>query len=246
MKSYNLLKESKYVMFIDTETIGSINCKESVLPFEIGMKVYNLETNQYVVEKSYLVRRFFNNKFIMLSSFSASKYPNYFEKLDNDKRYKLYSPKAIATDLEKVINKYNISCFVAHNAQFDKLAIARLFNEFAIDNPLDNVDYIDTIELSKCITKSNSYKRFCLKNKDVLDDLKQSCFITNGGRVKTTAQAIYCYLIKDTSFQEKHTGLEDIDIEKEIFLASVCYKGTDVESIKVNTTPNWREFDKVC
>ena len=70
------LKKERYLMFIDTETIGTLNVKESVLPFEIGMKVLDTETNKVVKEKSYLVRKFFNNKYIMLSTFSATKYPN--------------------------------------------------------------------------------------------------------------------------------------------------------------------------
>ena len=64
------LKNEKYLMFIDTETIGSLFAKESVLPFEIGMKIFDTETQKVVKEKSYLVRKFFNNKYIMLSSFS--------------------------------------------------------------------------------------------------------------------------------------------------------------------------------
>ena len=57
------LKKERYLMFIDTETIGTLNVKESVLPFEIGMKVLDTENNKIVKEKSYLVRKFFNNKF---------------------------------------------------------------------------------------------------------------------------------------------------------------------------------------
>lgn len=68
-------------MFIDTETIGTLNVKESILPFEIGMKILDTETMKVVKEKSYLVRKFFNNKYIMLSTFSATKYPNYFWKV---------------------------------------------------------------------------------------------------------------------------------------------------------------------
>ena len=42
MKKINLQKE-KYLLFVDTETIGTLNVKESVLPFEIGTKVYDLQ-----------------------------------------------------------------------------------------------------------------------------------------------------------------------------------------------------------
>ena len=50
MKKIDLKKE-RYLMFIDTETIGTLNVKESILPFEIGMKVLDTETNKIVKEK---------------------------------------------------------------------------------------------------------------------------------------------------------------------------------------------------
>ena len=237
------LKNEKYLMFIDTETIGTLTCKESVLPFEIGMKIYDTDTQKIVKEKSYLVRKFFNNKFIMLSSFSASKYPNYFEKLDTDKRYKTYSVKEIADNMARLINRYNIRVMVAHNGNFDKTAIARLFNEFGIDNPLRKVDLLDTMELSKVITFSKSYVDYCLAHKDRLNQMKQSCFITNGGRVRTTAQAIYCYITNNSQFEEAHTGLEDIDIEIEIFKYSLNLLGNTL--VKLNTQPNYKDYSIV-
>lgn len=237
------LKNEKYLMFIDTETIGSLFAKESVLPFEIGMKIFDTETQEVVKEKSYLVRKFFNNKYIMLSSFSATKYPSYFEKIDTDKRYKVYSVKEIAQDIEKIANRYNIKIMVAHNGGFDKNAMTRLFEEFGTNNPFENIDLLDTMELSKVITYSKDYTNYCIENKNRLNSVKESCFITNSGRVRTTAQAIYCYLSNNSQFEEAHTGLEDIDIEIEIFKASLERLGNTL--VNLNTTPTWKDFAKV-
>lgn len=242
MKKIDLKKE-RYLMFIDTETIGSLFVKESVLPFEIGMKVYDTENKKIVKEKSYLVRKFFNNKYIMLSTFSATKYPDYFEKLENDKRYKAYSVNDIARDIEKTISRYNIKVMVAHNGNFDKTAMARLFEDFGVDNPIENIDLLDTMEISKVITFSREYVDYCIANKDLLNDIKESCFITNSGRVRTTAQAIYCYLTDNANFKEAHTGLEDIDIEIAIFNASMEKLGNTI--VNLNTAPTWRDFSKV-
>lgn len=237
------LKNEKYLMFIDTETIGSLFAKESVLPFEIGMKIFDTETQKVVKEKSYLVRKFFNNKYIMLSSFSATKYPSYFEKIETDKRYKVYSVKEIAQDIEKIANRYNIKIMVAHNGGFDKNAMTRLFEEFGTNNPFEKIDLLDTMELSKVITYSKDYTNYCIENKNRLNSVKESCFITNSGRVRTTAQAIYCYLSNNSQFEEAHTGLEDIDIEIEIFKASLERLGNTL--VNLNTTPTWKDFAKV-
>ena len=237
------LKKERYLMFIDTETIGTLNVKESILPFEIGMKVLDLETLKVVKEKSYLVRKFFNNKYIMLSTFSATKYPNYFEKLENDKRYKTMSVNDISKDIEKIISRYAIKIMVAHNGNFDKTAMARLFEDFGVNNPFENIDLLDTMELSKIITFSKDYANYCVENKDRLNSMKDSCFITNSGRVRTTAQAIYCYISNNSQFEEAHTGLEDIDIEIEIFKHSLNLLGNTIVSL--NTSPSWRDYSKV-
>ena len=242
MKKVDIKKE-KYLMFIDTETIGSLYVSESVLPFEIGMKVLDTETNKIVKEKSYLVRKFFNNKYIMLSTFSATKYPNYFEKLENDKRYKTMSVNDISKDIEKTIQRYNIKIMVAHNGNFDKTAMARLFEEFGTDNPFENIDLLDTMEISKVITFSKEYVDYCIANKDRLNSIKESCFITNSGRVRTTAQAIYCYITNNSQFEEAHTGLEDIEIEIEIFKESLKRLGNTI--VNLNTAPSWRDYSKV-
>lgn len=150
------LKKERYLMFIDTETIGTLNVKKSVLPFKIGMKVLDTETNKIVKEKSYLVRKFFNNKYIMLSTFSATKYLDYLEKLDNDKRYKTMSVNDISKDIKKTISRYSIKIMVARNGNFDKTAMARLFEDFGVDNPFENIDLLDTMELSKVITSQKT------------------------------------------------------------------------------------------
>jgi len=121
--------------------------------------------------------------------------------------------------------------------------MAILFEEFGTDNPFENIDLLDTMELSKVITYSKDYTNYCIANKDKLNSVKDSCFITNSGRVRTTAQAIYCYISNNVDFEEAHTGLEDIDIEIEIFKKSIEMLGNTM--VTLNVTPSWREFSQV-
>jgi DNA polymerase III alpha subunit (gram-positive type) len=237
------IKKQKYLLFVDTETIGSLYVAESVLPFEIGMKVFDLDNMKVVKEKSYLVRKFFNNKYIMLSTFSATKYPKYFEKLENDKRYKIMSVKDISQDLEKIINRYGIKIMVAHNGKFDQNAITRISEEFGTNNPMKKLDLLDTQEISKVITFSKEYSEFCLTNQERLNSMNESAFITNSGRVRTTAQAIYSFITNNPTFEEAHTGLEDIDIEIEIFKESLKRLGNTI--VNLNTAPTWRDYSVV-
>lgn len=234
-----------YLLFIDTETIGSLFYTESVVPFEIGVKVYNQKKGKVEYQKSYIVRKFFNNKYIMYSSFSASKYPSYFEKVENDKRYKLVSANDIQKDLQRIIKKYNIGIWCAHNGRFDKQAIERYFNDMEIENPLRDLTLLDTMEVSKVITKSKEYENFCLENRDITKkngNEIESLFITNSGRVRTTAQAIYSYITNNPNFEEAHTALEDIDIEIAIFNESMALRP---DEIRLAYTPTWRDWTPI-
>jgi hypothetical protein len=121
--------------------------------------------------------------------------------------------------------------------------MTRLFEEFGTNNPFEKIDLLDTMELSKVITYSKDYTNYCIENKNRLNSVKESCFITSSGRVRTTAQAIYCYLSNNSQFEEAHTGLEDIDIEIEIFKASLERLGNTL--VNLNTTPTWKDFAKV-
>lgn len=237
------LRDVKYLLMIDTETIGTINIKDSVLPFEIGVKIYDLNADKVIKEKSFIIRKFFNNKYIMLSCFSASKYPTYINILKEDKRYKLASVKELCDTLKRYIKKYNISFIVAHNAEFDKDAIDRLCRDNNIENPIKNLDTLDTREVSKVITYSSKYTAYCLNNIDILNDMKESKFITNTGRVRTTAEAIYSYIIDNPNYKESHTALEDIDIEIEILKTS--YRALGNTMVSLNTAPTWRDYSVV-
>lgn len=230
-----------YLLFVDTETIGSIYYPEGVLPFEIGVKIYDNVNKKVVYARSFIVKRLFNNKYAMLSSFSASKYPTYKENIKNTNMYFVGSVKDIYTKINNLIKRYGISIMVAHNGNFDKQALDRLGCEFGILSPFNNLDLLDTMEISTIITNSKSYVKFCEENKQILNDLKKSAFTTNSGRVRLTAQAIYCYIINDPTYKESHTALQDIDDEISIYEKSVDLLGNRL--VKLNTSPKWQDYD---
>ena len=233
----------KYLLFTDTETIGSIYAPEGVYPFETGVKVYDLKNQKVVYAKSFITRRFFNDEFIMLSSFSASKYPQYQELVANDKtNYYLGSVKSIFEKIQKLIDKYNISIMVAHNGKFDKEALDRLGKKFGIESPFNNLDLLDTMQISTIITDTKKYCDYCKANKDIIDKVKkESLFLTNNGRVRLTAQAIYSYIINNPQYQESHTALNDIDDEIRIFQESYNLLGNKI--VKLNTAPSPYDYE---
>lgn len=243
MKTLNL-NTQKYYLFVDTETIGSLYYTDSVVPFDISVKVYDYETKQVVKQRCYLIKRFIKNKFIMLSSFSAGKYPQYLKRAEeNPKDYKMVSIQEFSKNLTAIIKKYNIKTMVAHNGEFDYNVTNRLGEEFEVNSPLAKLDVLDTMEISKPITFHKQYINFCIKNKDIKNGMGESKFITNSGRVRTTAEALHCFIIKDPYYTEEHTGLEDIDIEIDIFEKSLLYNAGGY--VQLNTRPKWTDYIKV-
>lgn len=233
----------KYLLFTDTETIGSIFAPDGVFPFEIGVKVYDLKNQKVVYARSFIVNKFFNNKYIMLSSFSASKYPQYLEVVENDKvNYYKGSVKSIFEKIQRLIDKFNISIMVAHNGDFDKKALDRLGEDANIESPFNNLDLLDTMQISTIITDTKKYCDYCKANKDIIDKVKkESLFLTNSGRVRLTAQAIYSYIINNPQYQESHTALNDIDDEIRIFQESYNLLGNKI--VKLNIAPSHYDYE---
>ena len=58
------------------------------------------------------------------------------------------------------------------------------------------------------IATTPSYKNFCLENGFVTKHKKP--------RPRVTAEILYRYITKDLDFVESHTGLEDVNIERQI------------------------------
>ena len=73
----------------------------------------------------------------------------------------------------------------------------------------------DSLKMSREIFgKSIEYGEFCYQND----------YLTKRGQRRYTAEILYRFLKGDNKFTESHTGLEDVLIEKEIFLYCIREK----------------------
>ena len=71
----------------------------------------------------------------------------------------------------------------------------------------------DTLKMARqVIGTMPTYRRFCEENG----------YLTKNGQLRFTAEILYRFISKDNTFVEKHTGLEDVLIEKEIL--AYCFK----------------------
>ena len=128
-----------------------------------------------------------------------------------------------------VCDQYGIKIVAAHNARFDYRStnVTQRFltsskNRFFFPY---GVKIWDTLKMAKEIfSKDDEYGAFCLENG----------YMTKNGQRRYTAEILYRYLTKNNDFVESHTGLEDVMIEKEIF----------VECIKRNPEINGELWEK--
>jgi len=196
------------VCIVDTETANMV---EQPIPYDIGYQIFDTETHQYLVERSYVIQETFMNKDLMKGAYYAKKIPQYWEDLDSGKR----EMKRI-TSIKKIVAedfaKYGVEMVGAYNMGFDKRAVNNgiRYNTYSFYRwffPY-GVEFFD-IWHGACSSflRSKHYIKWALENG----------LVSSKGNILTSAEAAYKYIIKDPNFEESHTGLEDVRIEREIF-----------------------------
>ena len=211
---------------IDTETTnsyelenGKIELKDS-LCYDVGWEVMT-EKGETIKKRSFVVAEIFLDKDLMSKAYFAEKIPNYWEDIKKGKR-ELKTLYNIFKKFRKDCKNYKVSAIFAHNALFDYRALnntirlitgsrMRFFYPYKIE-------LWDTLKMSRdAIGKTKEYTDFCIKNN----------YLTNHRtpQNRLTAEILWRYLSGNNDFEESHTGLEDVEIEKEIFLYCLNIKG---------------------
>lgn len=214
-------RRRNYILVLDTETANTQLINEQLDPtncffYDMGWQVVDKHGNVY--EKASFVNAdiYLGEKEMMKSAYYAKKLPQYERDLKTGKR-KLATTKTIRKQMCDTIKKYRIKAVSAHNARFDYNACNATQrwvtkSKYRYFFPKD-VEIWDTMKMARdVIHKMPTYRRFC----------EEHCLLTKNGRLSTTAENLYRFIIKDPTFVESHTGLEDVEIETQIL--AYCYK----------------------
>ena len=197
---------------LDTETTNSF---DDPLVYDCGWSVIN-EQNETLLTRSFVnADIFIDEPNLMKSAYFAEKIPMYFEDIADNKRT-LAHWNTIRKTLKKDCDNYNVVAIVAHNAKFDYKACQttqrfltkskyRWFFPYGV--------YIwDSLKMAQqTFAKDENYRAFCKENDYIIK-----------GRPRLTAEILYRYITGNNDFIESHTGLEDTQIEKDIFLACLA------------------------
>ena len=211
-----------YVLVLDTETANTARTEDgkldtsSVLMYDCGWSIVDTKGNVYK-EQSFVNRDIFvYERELMDSAYYGWKIPQYVEDLRNGKRI-MANTYEIRKQMLEDMAEYHITEVMAHNARFDLNALNTI-QRWTTKSKYRHwfpygTEIWDTMKMARdVIHKMPTYRKFCEKHG----------FLTKNGRLSATAENLYRFIIKDPTFKESHTGLEDVQIEREIMF--YCFR----------------------
>lgn len=202
-------KRKNHYLTIDTEATNGLT---DPIVYDIGGCVHDKKGNVLESFSFVIYEVFCEMKDLMQTAYYAEKIPMYQEQINNKER-KIVTYLTAKKHIEKLCKKYNVKAIIAHNARFDYRATTttqryltkskyRFFLPYGIE-------IWDTMKMANdTICKQKSYISWC----------KANGYMTKNNQVRKTAEILYRYISGKDDFVENHTGLEDVLIEKEIFV----------------------------
>lgn len=200
------MTSNEKVIVLDTETTNDLDCP---IVYDLGFAVVDLAGNVYETH-SYVVADIFLDKDLMQSAFFADKIPQYWDDIKQGKRI-MRKWLTIRSILREVCAQYGITKIFAHNAIFDWRSCQTTqryltCSKYRYFFPY-GVELWDTLRMARAVLGADDdYKAFCYENE----------YLTKRMQARYTAEIIYRYLVQNDEFEEAHTALEDVLIEKEI------------------------------
>lgn len=191
---------------LDTETTNSI---DDPIAYDIGWAVVDA-TGKVYQTYSFVVADVFLDAELMASAYFAEKIPTYWEQIKSGERTlaKFSTIRKIFHDCAKT---FGVTKFFAHNMRFDYRS-TNLTQRFLTSSKYRyffpyGAEICDTLKMARQVLKNNeAYDNFCYDNQ----------YLTKRGCKRYTAEIIYRFISNNLQFEEEHTGLADVLIEKEI------------------------------
>lgn len=212
-------KRKKYYLVVDVETANST---EQALTYDIGFSVCDKKGNVYE-SKSFAIsdiffdeKKIYNNYELMDSAYYANKLPQYYEGMRSG-AWKVVPLLVARQEIHRLMKEYNINVVCAYNCNFDKNALNTTLRYISKSKirwffPYGTEFYCIWNMACQTICKQKGYLRFCLKNG----------LYSESGNMKTSAETVWAYMTQNPNFEEKHTGLEDVKIEVQIFAKCIA------------------------
>lgn len=219
----------KYILVLDVETAGDVEKNPTV--YDLGAKIVDLYGDTVERASWVIADVFLDMPELMKSAYYAKKLPQYYEDIKTGKRklVKLSTAKKI---IWQWMFKYNAFDIAAYNCSFDRRALN--YTTYLLSNGEDRyffprkTNFIDIWRLAcETVCSSRDFQKVAYENG----------WYSPAGNVRTNAEIVYSYLCNLPTFEESHTGLEDVEIEVEIMLH--CWKKVPADNRSIVWNP-WR------
>lgn len=198
-------RRKRFRLMVDVETVG---VGEKAI-FDIGFAVFT-KKGEIVEERSYLIKEVFEDYERMKKAYYFKKYPEYVAGLATGE-FTLVPWVEAMKDMMFLIKEYNIQEVLAYNLQFDLGAIEYTNQELRgkrfglFDDMKKTCVWGLAVET---ICQQKSFSRYCQKH---------GLMTESGKFYKSSAEAVYSYMVNNPEFVEKHMGLADVKIEVAIY-----------------------------
>ena len=196
------------ILMLDSETTNSL---DDPIVYDVGYSVFNLR-GEVFEEASLANKDIITDNEYMQYAFYLDKLPLYSQEIAEGKRELLPWDK-IKWRVYDVCKRNSCRIVAAHNARFDNRAL-NLTQRYITTSRWRyflpyGVEWYDTLKMCRQIFKNDKlYKPWCVEHG----------FMTKNNLPQMTAEVVYKYITNNLDFVEKHTGLEDVKIERDIFL----------------------------
>lgn len=213
METQKIDRRRNYIVVLDTETANDL---DNPLVYDIGWAIVDKYGKVYR-QRSFINREiFFLEKDLMDSSYYAEKLPLYYKRIASGEA-KVANWLTIKKILWEDMAEFETNIVSAHNARFDYKATAttqRWLTKSAYRYFFPyGTEVWDTLKMARdVIGKMPTYKKWCEVND----------YICKNGQLKLTAEVLYRFISGNEDFDEEHTGLADVLIEKDIL--AYCYR----------------------
>lgn len=205
--------KQKCFMVLDTETAGTI---EEPLVYDFGVQVINL-SGKVLAEASWTIYDIYaEQRELMKTAYYAEKLPQY----EQGMRDGLWTMRRFFNVRKQIwawLKEFDVLAVCAYNASFDRRALNNTLR-FITGGKSKwffpyGTQFIDIWNMAtSTIFQSAAYRKMAY----------EQGWVSDKGNMLTNAEVAYRFLSGADEFEERHTALEDVKIEVQIFLH--CWK----------------------
>lgn len=199
-----------YRVILDCETLGDVNDHSTLKIYDLGYQIVDGKGNVVVARRYVVDDVYYGMRDEMKTAYYAKKLPAYNQAIANG-TLEVRKWLNIVEEFAELCKAYKVKYVYAYNAGFDRDATNNttrvLSNGFKKYFTPYGVKWRCIQAMAgETLCNSKNYFKFAYENG----------FTSPSGNVRTTAEAVYAYLINDPTYKEEHTALEDVKIETAI------------------------------